>query len=489
MSLYLRGFSQKEIAEKEDVSQSTVSMVTSRSKRIPLRMSNDDPLSHQIDELRSLSVDLRNAGITVEEARSACSMMGELKKLGVNSGILPGVIDVYRRISPDDYPKGAFAKATIDMMRLMQQYKLTFDEIQSEYKNANERVSKLKKQIEDGKHEIEQIAERKKEAEADLARRLDENRITLEQVGKALEARQLFENAGLDIEGAAAAGNLLKIFCNLAKSQGQNLEKAAGDLLKFLGNAESLDQGLKEIASQIETSTKHRDALAAEVNALATEKDKLTLENNFLKEAIENVLELREKYGIGVNEIVRMRSLAEKYGAPSAMLNALDTYKSLIDLQEQEAKLQVSIEQLTRTETSVTQKIKTIEDALASIPASATQSIAGINSSLKSFSDQAQGLGEAVARASAEVEQMKDKAIAIGKKLAAMESQVKAYELTSKLVHFMASGQGEDVELMTVAIGFLDRLWKWTGNRPKYSASREQIKSLKDRIERDLVLD
>jgi chromosome segregation ATPase/predicted transcriptional regulator len=488
MSLYLKGYNEKEIAKKEDVSQSTVSTVISRSKRSPLVISNDDPLSRQIDELRSLSVDLRNAGISVEEARSACSMIGELKKLGISWGILPNVIQVYRRISPDDYPKEAFVKATIEMIRLMEQYKLSLDEILSEYKNDNERVAKLKKQIEDGKREIEQVAERKKKAEEDLERELDENRITLEQVGKALEARQIFEKAGLDIERTAAAGNVLKIFCNLAESEGQNLEKAAGDLLKFLGNAQSLDQSLNEIASEIETSRKHRDALAAEVNALKAEKNKLTLENSFLKEAIESVLQLREKYGIGVNEIVRMRTLAEKYGTPSAMLAALDTYKSLLDLQEREAKLQASVEELTRTEASVTQKIKTVEERLASIPASANQSIAGINSSVKKFSDQVQGLGEAVGKASEDVAKMKDRAIAAGKELAAIESRVEAYKLTSKLVDFMASGQGKDVELMPLAIQFLDRLSKWTQDQPKYSTSREQIKSLKDRIERDLVL-
>jgi hypothetical protein len=133
----------------------------------------------------------------------------------------------------------------------------------SAYKEAYEKVAKLKTQLIDTKRELEEIAEKKKKAETDLTKRLDENRITLEQVDKALKIRQSLEKAGLQIDAAAPAGNVLKVFCDLVERQGQNPEKAAADLLKFLGNAQSIDQGLEQIGSQIETSTKKKEALAA----------------------------------------------------------------------------------------------------------------------------------------------------------------------------------------------------------------------------------
>jgi chromosome segregation ATPase len=488
MTLFLRGVNEKEIAKEVRVSQSTVSTVVSRLKDDPPRISRDPTLSHLVDELRSLSVDLRNTGITVEQAKSACGTTEELKRLGISPAILPGVIEVYRKISPDDHSKEAFAKATIEMISLQQKYKETFEGVVSLLKSAHEELTRVSKQLEEGKHELDQIADKKKKAEDNLTRQLNDNKMALEHAAKASQAKQIFEKAGLDIEKAAAAGNLLNAFSDLAQSQGQDLKKATADLLKFLENARSLDQSLKEISIQIETSTKKRNALAEEVKSLTAEKSKLTLENSFLKEAIQNVLELREKHGIGVNEIVRMRSLAEKYGPPSAILKALDTYKSITDLQTQEAKLQGSVQQLTLTEASFSQNIKKIEDLLASIPTSTNESIGGIKSSVKSLSDQVQGLGVAVAKASADVADMKDRAIADGKELAKIESRVEAYKLTSKLIEFMRSGQGEEVDLIAVAVGFLDRLYKWTEDRPKYHTIREQIRTLKEEIERHLVL-
>jgi chromosome segregation ATPase len=207
-----------------------------------------------------------------------------------------------------------------------------------------------------------------------------------------------------------------------------------------------------------------------------------------LKEAIESLLQLREKHGIGVNEIVRMRNLAEKYGPPASILQALDTHKSLKDLEEQEAKLQGSLEELTRTEASLKGRIKTIEGELAALPAKTDESVKGVKSSLDKFSSQVQSLGDTMGKASIGVDELKEAALAAGRDVAAVESRVAAYKLTSKLIDFIAKGKGEEEDVIAVAVASLNGLSKWVKNQPKYSETRQQIESLKDKIEKQMIL-
>jgi len=493
ISLYLQGVNEAETAEKEHVSQSTVSAVISRYKRNPSRSSDDEalaskPLRHQIDELRSLSVDLKNAGITVEEAKKGFKMIDELTKLGISLDLLGAVIEVYRIISPKDFPKDAFAKATVEMIGLEQQHKLSYNEVVSAYKEAYEKVAKLKTQLIDAKRELEEIAEKKKKAETDLTKRLDENRITLEQVDKALKIRQSLEKAGLQIDAAATAGNVLKVFCDLVESRGLSPEKAAADLEGFLANARDIDEATSRIEQEAAKLEGNRDSSAKEVQRLESEKKKLALENSFLKEAIDSVLELRKKYGIGIDEIAKIRSLAEKYGPPATILQALDMYKSVKDVQLEKASLDASVEELTRTEASLRGRIKTIEDELAALPAKTDESVKGVKSSLDKFSSQVQSLGDTMGKASIGVDELKEAALAAGRDVAAVESRVAAYKLTSKLIDFIAKGKGEEEDVIAVAVASLNSLSKWVKNQPKYSETRQQIESLRDKIERQMIL-
>ena len=162
----------------------------------------------------------------------------------------------------------------------------------------------------------------------------------------------------------------------------------------------SLEDSRTKLKHEVDEYSANKNSLKAEVEHLESEKKKLTLENTWLTEFIDGLSELREKHGIGVDAIVKIRNLARKYGHPSSILEALDTYKSLEEIKEQKTRIDESVKELTRTKTSLRAKFKIAEDELTSLPAKTKESIESAKSSLKAFSEQVQDLGETVAQAS-----------------------------------------------------------------------------------------
>ena len=199
------------------------------------------------------------------------------------------------------------------------------------------------------------------------------------------------------------------------------------------------------------------------------------------------MFELREKQGMGVHEIARMRSLAQKYGSPACILEALDTYKSLGDIEDRKAAVEGSVEELTRRETSLKSKIKTVEEELAALPGKTDESIKGVKSTLGQLSDEVEGLGKAIKNGSNEVLELKNRALDAGREISAVESQVKNYKLTSRLINIMAKAEGEEADVVEVTTGFLIRLSEWVDTHPKYSKIKQPIELLRDMIQRQLI--
>jgi len=230
-------------------------------------------------------------------------------------------------------------------------------------------------------------------------------------------------------------------------------------------------------------------AIEAEKKGLSAARDELQKRMDELQREIQNqhaviesVRELSEKYGIGADKIVKIRSLAQKHGPPGSILQALDTYASLKQIEEQKAELEASIKELTQSEASLKGSIKALEDRLTTLPVKADESVQGVKLSLEKFSKQVQGLGDTIGNASTRVDNLMAAALAAGRDIAAMESQVAVYKHVSMLIDFLGKGKGEEDEVVAVAVATLGRLSKWVEDQPKYSKIKQQVESLKDTI-------
>jgi len=488
VDLYLRGLGQNEMARRLNVSQSTVSAVVSRFKKEASSNSLEAACARRglrdlLDELRSLSVDMKRAGLTADEARTACRLKEELSKVGGDIDMLEGVIAVYRKIAPEGYPIKDFVEATVEMVRLEKEFGMGYTDLLAEYKGKQAKIAQLEEDIGAKGRELKEVVKKKGEEEAALQKCLEENRIKLEEVATALKTRESLEKAGFSIERGETVARTLKAFSDLIESKGLNPKEAALQLQKFLQNAQSLSEAEGRLNNEVANLTATRDSLTADVKRLESEKGKLTLQNSFLKEAIRSVLELREKHGMGVDEIAKIRSLAQKFGPPASILQALDTYGSLKDVEKQKANLEGSVEELTHGEESLRGRIKSMEDALETLPTKTDESIRGVTSSLQELSKQVQALGDAVGKASADVAELKARALSAGRDIATAESRARQYELASKVTDFIVNVKGYDRDVVILALTFLKRLSDWLEDKPKYSEVKPMIKSLGDMLE------
>ncbi len=491
--LYLQGVSQSKISQEMHVSQSTVSQAILRYKKDTKQTSittasTKAGVADTVEQLRSLSANLTRAGITVDEANRACELKQELDRIGIDFHTLSQLLAVCRRITPTDFPISDFVQAIIQMARIEKAFNKTYQEIVSEYEEKHTQLNTLNTEIKKANDSLTQTTRRENEERANLNRRIQEAQTTLEKVDRSLKFGQELERAGLTLEKGEAAGNILRLFSDLIESKGLTPKDAITKLEGFLSNAKSLEEATNNLKKQANELNTKQELLAAEVHTLEAHKNKLTLENRFLEKATEAVEELMERHEMRVEDITKIRDLAQKYGPPSSILKALETYKSSTEIEEQRTAREAAVKELTKEEGSLRVKIETFEKRLEALPAEVDASISGVKSSLDSFSLQLQGLGAATARASGEIDSLKEKSLAAGRDIAAIESRVKAYKFTSKLIDFIVDGKGEESDIATVAVSFLNHLSEWVNSQRKYSDTRQQIETLRDHIERQLIL-
>lgn len=101
--LFFSGMPQLDIAEKAGVDQSTVSLYASRFRNMVgkvglLTAGKEFGVFNEVDSLRSLSVELTKADLTVEDCRKGMNIIKAFLKLGVNLGQHAALVKVCKAI-------------------------------------------------------------------------------------------------------------------------------------------------------------------------------------------------------------------------------------------------------------------------------------------------------------------------------------------------------------------------------------------------------
>lgn len=146
---YFAGMSQAEIAEKAGVDQSTVSIYSSRFRKRAsqvglLAAGREFGVFNEVDALRSLSVELSQAGLTVEEAKEGLRILKMFMKLGISSEQHAALVKVCNEI---DDP--GFVQAALKLSALEARTNMSYDEVISSFERvSSELLSSEKKLIE-----------------------------------------------------------------------------------------------------------------------------------------------------------------------------------------------------------------------------------------------------------------------------------------------------------------------------------------------------
>ncbi len=232
LSDYFHGVSQSTIARVRGVDQSSISIYASRFRNLASRIvilgaGKEFGVFDEVDSLRSLSVELAKAKLTVEESREGLRIMRLFVDMGVPPERHADLVGLCRKIA-----EPAFVEASLELAKIEKKAGIGYEEmVQRARRLAQELHSK------DGKLKGLQanltsaerlLAERKKEvseAENKLAKfRRDtgaeekelESRLTRVKTGLKVNERRLAEFANLKAD-LAKSGMTISTLIKLAK--------------------------------------------------------------------------------------------------------------------------------------------------------------------------------------------------------------------------------------------------------------------------------
>ena len=133
---FFRGMPQREIAEKASVNQSTVSIYSHRFKKRAsqiglLAAGQEFGVFNEVDAIRSLSVELSQAGLTVEEARKGLRILKVFMKLGISPEQHAILVKVCKKIN-----NPSFIHAAVKLGKIETESQLTYEQVVSRLEKA-----------------------------------------------------------------------------------------------------------------------------------------------------------------------------------------------------------------------------------------------------------------------------------------------------------------------------------------------------------------
>lgn len=136
MKRYFGGMPQSEIAKKAGVDQSTVSIYASRLKEradeIGLPAAEKEYLVfNEVDALRSLSVELSKADLTVEEAKQGINIVKAFMKLGINPDEHIPLVKICGEIGDP-----SFVHAAVKLSKIEAEGNMTYEEVTARFEKA-----------------------------------------------------------------------------------------------------------------------------------------------------------------------------------------------------------------------------------------------------------------------------------------------------------------------------------------------------------------
>lgn len=183
---YFRGLPQTKIAKGAAVDQGSVSHYASKFKTRAavvgiLAAGKEFGVFNEVDELRSLSVELYQSGLTAAEARNGVNIVKAFLKLGISLEQHTLLIKVCQEVGDP-----GFIHAAVKLSKIEQSSHLSYEEAVSKFEKITSQLPAMEKQLETTQAELKSastaLAEKKQELTAKGA-----ELIVLQQQAKAKE--------------------------------------------------------------------------------------------------------------------------------------------------------------------------------------------------------------------------------------------------------------------------------------------------------------
>lgn len=221
---YFRGLPQMKIAKKSGVDQSSISLYATRFKeRVSevgiIAAGKEYGLMEEVDALRSLSVELHKAKLTVDEAKEGVKIEKAFIKLGISPAEHMTLVKVCKEINDQ-----GFINASLKLAKIESDNNISYEEVVSGFQKMTSQLPLLEKQLEnrntglnsinnnlaDKKQEMaslnESLAKLKKLAEDTLAQmeqkvsaKMEDAKVTEKEIEEIAKLKADLDKQGLDI--------------------------------------------------------------------------------------------------------------------------------------------------------------------------------------------------------------------------------------------------------------------------------------------------
>ena len=221
---YFSGLPQMKIAKKSGVDQSSISIYATRFKERVSEVGiivagKEYGLMEEVDALRSLSVELHKAKLTVDEAKEGTKIIKAFIKLGISPVTHMTLVKVCKEVNDQ-----GFINAALKLAKIETDSNISYEEAVSGFQEMTSQLPVLEKQIEnsntdlnsinsnlvDKKHELasleETLVQLKKLAKDTLAQtkqetstKMEEAKITEKEITEIAKLKVDLDKKGLDI--------------------------------------------------------------------------------------------------------------------------------------------------------------------------------------------------------------------------------------------------------------------------------------------------
>ena len=221
---YFSGLLQMKIAKKSKVDQSSISIYATRFKERVSEVGiivtgKEYGLMEEVDALRSLSVELHKAKLTVDEAKEGVKIIKAFIKLGTSPAEHMTMVKVCKEVNDH-----GFVNAALKLVKIESDSNISYEEVVSGFQEMTSQLPVLDKQIEnrnaelnslnnnlaDRKQELvslkESLAKLKKLAEdtlvqtkQEISTKMEEAKVTEKEITEIAKLKADLDKEGLDI--------------------------------------------------------------------------------------------------------------------------------------------------------------------------------------------------------------------------------------------------------------------------------------------------
>jgi hypothetical protein len=168
---YFRGLPQTKIAKEAGVDQSSISHYATRFKEMAAKYGitaagKEYQVLNEVESLRSLSVELYQSKLTMEEARQGHNVIKAFLKLGINQERHFNLIEVCHKVG-----NPGFIEAALKLSQIEAQTGMGYHQIASGFEKAQKQLPQLEEKIAEAKAELKSLSDGVLKNKQELARR------------------------------------------------------------------------------------------------------------------------------------------------------------------------------------------------------------------------------------------------------------------------------------------------------------------------------